>query len=633
MKRAADAAFNYWFPGAGQEMIDEEAVRLPMHQQLQDAVPIQQAGTIRIDLYKKYSERMNNTDLIPAIFVDYTRYTIVYPPNIDYTALYHPDFPMLSWRRADLEDTMGSREKTFACLFSILLGCDNAHDFTSSLVNSTFDEIKDKFNDDWLKTKETVDKNKAALFVHIKNANVSSVMRACDRFTEDNYFLLAHCICVINMEIYRQDSICYKKTGINPILDPPVQGIPAKQFCENSLSVFFHRDINAKRVAYAITRILGLVEVKAAALTKDAAAISTLDIYESIKGKLPRDSSIRMRIDALSASVNHASDVIRLIGRPNALLLVDDIASKMDPARASTLHGTLRRFLRAPDQPNINLDIEAYIDIGGRRYPITKAFLEPVDDKIKLTIPTFLLQWWVQPLTVLSGENSKSVIMEYIITEWMVKYKRIQTIPMTDPRKQQFEAYIKQQTCKKTLGDFLQIMAHAAETGPKAFHTFDKIAGIISSILTEVAIVDAGTSLKQIDFRSVIITRSLYLSKNLTVAAFTSCLYNLVLGFGKINNVSKRLKSMSHLELKNKLKSVGIKITKNVRGKRKYLSRKELENKARLFNKLQNTAKRMKIKIMYKSRNGLYKYKTYIRLQKEINSKYQKPVIRNFNFG
>ncbi len=130
-------------------------------------------------------------------------------------------------------------------------------------------------------------------------------------------------------------------------------------------------------------------------------------------------------------------------------------------------------------------------------------------------------------------------------------------------------------------------------------------------------------------------------------------------GFGKVNyrvynkriyNISKRLKLMTDSELKNKLKLVGIKITKNVRGKRKYLSRKELENKALLFNKLQNSAKRMKIKIMYKSRNRSYKYKTYKRLQKEINLKNKKSnrksnsksnkknksknrVVRNSNFG
>jgi hypothetical protein len=132
-----------------------------------------------------------------------------------------------------------------------------------------------------------------------------------------------------------------------------------------------------------------------------------------------------------------------------------------------------------------------------------------------------------------------------------------------------------------------------------------------------------------------------------------------IFGFGKVNNrvytnsvynkrkydISKRLKLMTETELKNKLKSVGIKITKTIQGKRKYLTRKELENKALLFNKLQNTAKRMKIKLMYKSRsrmykrNGIYKYKTYKRLQKEINykyninRKYKKPLVKNFNFG
>ena len=118
--------------------------------------------------------------------------------------------------------------------------------------------------------------------------------------------------------------------------------------------------------------------------------------------------------------------------------------------------------------------------------------------------------------------------------------------------------------------------------------------------------------------------------------------------FGKVNkrnikqkNISKRLKFMSDLDIKNKLKSVGIKITKTIRGKRKYLSRKELENKAILFNKLQNTSKRMKIKIMYK-KNRIYRYKNYKRLQKEIKKmkmkmkmkmKKNKPVVKNFNFG
>jgi transposase len=200
---------------------------------------------------------------------------------------------------------------------------------------------------------------------------------------------------------------------------------------------------------------------------------------------------------------------------------------------------------------------------------------------------------------------------------------------------------------EKTLGDFIQIITYAATHQPKVFITFDLIAGCIAGILGSTTILDAGTA-RRFVFRRLFITSGYFIDKNVGLLDWCANAFEEITrpeaGFGKINNVSKRLKFMSHLELKNKLKSVGIKITKNVRGKRKYLSRKELENKALLFNKLQNTAKKMKIRIMYK-RNGMYKYKTYKRLQKEINSKYnvdrkyninrkyKKPVVRNFNFG
>ena len=65
----------------------------------------------------------------------------------------------------------------------------------------------------------------------------------------------------------------------------------------------------------------------------------------------------------------------------------------------------------------------------------------------------------------------------------------------------------------------------------------------------------------------------------------------------RVYNISRRLKLMTEQEIKNKLKSVNIKITKNVRGKRRYLSRKELENKALLFNKESNLSDFAIIKI------------------------------------
>jgi hypothetical protein len=207
----------------------------------------------------------------------------------------------------------------------------------------------------------------------------------------------------------------------------------------------------------------------------------------------------------------------------------------------------------------------------------------------------------------------------------------------------------------KQIGDFGQALEFYGYTHNKfnkdswpIFVSFDKLSTYLSSIFNQL------TCLETLKKDSVNKLQFYYKSNSVSERVFTN--FPNMQAFGKVNyggynrqmynkrryNISKRLKLMSESELKNKLKSVGIKITKNLRGKRKYLTRKELENKALLFNKLQNTAKKMKIKIMYKSRNGLYKYKTYKRLQKEINSKkinrksnrkYKKPLVRNFNFG
>ena len=225
--------------------------------------------------------------------------------------------------------------------------------------------------------------------------------------------------------------------------------------------------------------------------------------------------------------------------------------------------------------------------------------------------------------------------MEKILDKWF-SYKD-QSIVLSVQNKNSFDYTIKKFTMEKTLGDFIQIITYAATPYPKVFITFDYIASSIAGILGPTAILDdgTGTGARRFVFRRLFVTTKFVEHRGLSSLGWCgAALTHLVTNrFGKINNISKRLKFMSNLELKNKLKSVGIKITKNLRGKRKYLTRKELENKALLFNKLQNTAKRIKIKIMYKSRNGMYKYKTYKRLQKEINSKYQKPAVRNFNFG
>jgi hypothetical protein len=70
----------------------------------------------------------------------------------------------------------------------------------------------------------------------------------------------------------------------------------------------------------------------------------------------------------------------------------------------------------------------------------------------------------------------------------------------------------------------------------------------------------------------------------------------------------------SDTNLKNKLKMVGIKVTKMVKGKRVSLTKKELQKRISAFKKLQTKAKKLKVSLKYKSTSGRYKFKSRGRL-------------------
>ena len=88
--------------------------------------------------------------------------------------------------------------------------------------------------------------------------------------------------------------------------------------------------------------------------------------------------------------------------------------------------------------------------------------------------------------------------------------------------------------------------------------------------------------------------------------------------FGKNPNKSNKISSMTDKELKTKLKSVGIRITKEINGHRRPLTRKQLEQKANAFKNLQLLAKKKGIKLMYKSKKRGYVYKSYTRINSEL---------------
>ena len=91
------------------------------------------------------------------------------------------------------------------------------------------------------------------------------------------------------------------------------------------------------------------------------------------------------------------------------------------------------------------------------------------------------------------------------------------------------------------------------------------------------------------------------------------------LNFGKKSN---KISMTSTNDLKIKLKSVGINVTKVTRsGKRLPLTRKELEAKAKMFKNLQLRAKKMNVRLMFKSKRRGYVYKSYTRLTNDIQRK------------
>ncbi len=226
-------------------------------------------------------------------------------------------------------------------------------------------------------------------------------------------------------------------------------------------------------------------------------------------------------------------------------------------------------------------------------------------------------------------------------------------------------------TSFKTMGDFLQVVASIQinrRTGNFAFITGDLLCGQIASIFIKSTYCEiempsdpfAGISvyLSEPQIRVVqrikpdivaimqqILTNT-PLSEDIldefinttifdeaSLASFDEAFRQQV-AFQQFGKKSNKLNSMSNEELKNKLKSVGINVTKlSSKGKRLNLTRKEMEKKANLFKNLQLHAKKIGIKIMYKSKRRGYVYKSYTRLMNELEKLKRGKMKTNVKFG
>ena len=227
--------------------------------------------------------------------------------------------------------------------------------------------------------------------------------------------------------------------------------------------------------------------------------------------------------------------------------------------------------------------------------------------------------------------------------------------PQLNPQKIPISAF-------KTLGDFLQIISYLIieeSANNTAFITGDIICGQIASVFTKSAVCEVedkgdpygGISIylsesqqklwSEVDpdisaVLQEILTQSqvgdflleTFLEDNDDPDFLNEIIKNnpsLVLQDGQVGgkrkqaSFGKKLNNMSNNELKNKLKAVRISITKKIKEKRYPLTRKELEQKAKQFTKLQLEAKNKNIRITYINRDGFRKYKSYKRLISDLS--------------
>lgn len=515
----------------------------------------------------------------------------------------------------------------FTIFISILLGCDKTHDFTRERVRN---ELRKTW---WFPT--TLKDNTTELLNHLREATIDQVFDVCyEAVAASNIpnlnpdVLLGHCLCIINLELRRGSCTAYKFDGTE------------KNYSSSILGRFFFNDDTAKNIAFAISRILGISLVEHQDILSDATSSNIVNVLTPIPLLFGEWDTVAVKIDATSATVNHVEDFVKIrnaVTRGQQLLVLDS-ASANDPAQTGTLGKIFTDFERCYYQ-YYNQDINVYVRIGNTNVNILTATLRPQNEIVGVVDPTqqalivpdiklrvsMFLGKDMSTHDIAPKTNSLGSVITKIAKKW-ISYGGSHILSVAN--KDNFRDMVTKYTMEKTLGDFLQIISYAATPKPKVFVTVDRITGIFAGILGSTVILDGGTT-DRTNFRRLFVT-SMYADEKEVSIVQDVCLPLVGLRFGKTgNNISKRIKFMTDSELKNKLKFVGIKITKNVRGKRKYLTRKELENKALLFNKLQNTAKIMKIKIMYKSRNGMYKYKTYKRLQKEINLKNKKTNLKN----
>jgi len=187
----------------------------------------------------------------------------------------------------------------------------------------------------------------------------------------------------------------------------------------------------------------------------------------------------------------------------------------------------------------------------------------------------------------------------------------------------------------KTFGDFGQILSFHAYSQIEpyrhyncVFSSFDTLSAYISSLFNKSTLLETCSktlrnNLNIFSLDNDIIDSCIEKLRVIGIGGLraASILNSMKLpgsGFGKKSKVS--IRNTSTRVLKAKLKSVGVPVTKVVRGKRMKLTRKQLEMRAEAFKRLQIRCQKKGINLTFVSKKGR-KYKSAKRLLSDLKRK------------
>jgi len=406
-------------------------------------------------------------------------------------------------------------------------------------------------------------------------------------------------------------------------------------------------------------------------------------VQENVQGRRVTNPSYNIKIDATSNPMNLLpiySGVLENYRKfksecPNipTIKLIEDLSTLYDPSSVDQL----TKFFR--DQGLILKSIDSTLDYDiriGEEQIIDCTLKLFGNETVQLSIKKFFNETFTTPIIKSNDSvgSQKNNSVNTLALKMVEKYNTSTTADRVDGGLVMKSFY--SLSMFKTMGDFLQLVTFLClenkcqdfrDVTPElvnsitAFISFDIICYEMGSIFSRFVVGE--TSEK--GSNSLVSGISIYLREDMvaavTLASYSRKAFNIdskkrartetereaveslvrlprsysnpsmiqtspgamdISSFGKKSN---KLSSMSNEELKRKLHSVGINVTKlSSKGKRLPLTRKEMEKKAMMFKNLQLRAKKYNIKLMYKSKLRGYIYKGYTRLMNDISRKLSK---------